>query len=391
VAAKKKKQEAAAELEAARQRAQQQQQQSQSGGVVPAVNGPAPSSTSGFSPRFDHICLAVSDVSHMSSFLTLAGGRACEGFLTPVYLSSTWEFANCAELQVIAPVESFQRKKQALSQQDERGTTTKAFWDGNSTPASPQQQQQQQQQASPAAAAGTEQLSSSSSSSSSSAAGIQRFTVTAASRPRSTFLQRYLRRHGPSVHHVAFLVPDLARAKARFQSFGYTIYGWSDRDPLWKECTRDFVYFGLHCTARSRSSEEQQLPSCNCSSSLLSRFPVLLPLCSCCFLTSLSDSQAIFGRGDSNRRGRFVARRPELASLERHAEPDAPHPRRQETYRKDESGTGGMGTGRTTTTTTTTTTTAGTAAQATAAIRPAAIVFFAARKQDCREQYRCAR
>lgn len=43
----------------------------------------------GWTPRFDHVCLAVSDVSHMTDFLTHTGGRACEGFLTPVYLSST--------------------------------------------------------------------------------------------------------------------------------------------------------------------------------------------------------------------------------------------------------------------------------------------------------------
>ena len=52
-----------------------------------AASAPLPA----FSPRFDHICLAASDVSHLSDFLTQAGGRACEGFLTPVYLSSTSE------------------------------------------------------------------------------------------------------------------------------------------------------------------------------------------------------------------------------------------------------------------------------------------------------------
>ena len=180
-----------------------------------------------FTPRFDHICLASSDVSHLSDFISASGGRACEGFLTPVYLSSTFEFANCAEMQVIAPVESFQRRRVKLNAQGHTTATTRAFWNGNSTtnPPSPPPPLPQ----SPAATAPT----------SSAPKQLQQQPSAApmmvASR-RSTFLQRYLRRHGPSVHHVAFLVRDLKQAKERFQSFGYTIYGWSDRDPLWKEC-----------------------------------------------------------------------------------------------------------------------------------------------------------
>ncbi len=171
------------------------------------------------------------------------------------YDVASWEFSNCAELQVIAPVESFHRKKQALGQH-ERGTTTQAFWNGNSTPNAPPTPSAAA--SSPAATAGGDVAQSSSAaasapSSSSSSGGLSASPAAspspspsspstglpryfASSRPRSTFLQRYLRRHGPSVHHVAFLVPDLKRAKTRFQSFGYTVYGWSDRDPMWKEC-----------------------------------------------------------------------------------------------------------------------------------------------------------
>jgi hypothetical protein len=177
----------------------------------------------------------VSEEVYTQAAVPIASSRACSlsSLLCPPPLSPLGprrEFSNTGELQVIAPVESFQRKVAVLSR-SERPTTTKAFWEGNTSngvPAVPT-----------AAAAGTPAANPKSSGASSNVVASSSSSippsVSLSSRSRSTFLQRFLRRHGPSVHHVAFLVPSLSRARKRFQSFGYTVYGYSDRDPLWKE------------------------------------------------------------------------------------------------------------------------------------------------------------
>lgn len=101
---------------------------------------------------------------------------------------------------------------------------------------------------------------------------------------RSTFLQRYLRRHGPSVHHVAFLVRDLKQAKERFQSFGYTVYGWSDRDPLWKECEFGTALTSAALSAVLALSFHSLLVSAPTHALILS---LCLCLCVCCFVVSV--------------------------------------------------------------------------------------------------------
>ena len=50
------------------------------------------------------------------------------------------------------------------------------------------------------------------------------------------FLHRFLESRGPGIHHVTFKVPDLEVAAERAREAGYTIVGWFDADPHWKEC-----------------------------------------------------------------------------------------------------------------------------------------------------------
>jgi hypothetical protein len=50
-----------------------------------------------------------------------------------------------------------------------------------------------------------------------------------------SFLQRFLARHGPGIHHVTFKVPSLKKACARAESHGYQIVGHDDSDPEWAE------------------------------------------------------------------------------------------------------------------------------------------------------------
>ena len=137
---------------------------------------------------------------------------------------------------MIAPVDSFHRRKARLAAAGQPSATTQAFWNGNYTSA-PQTTSPPATIAAAAAAvtAAPTSITAAPVASSSASPSVAAHS-TPSSRPRSTFLQRYLRRHGPSVHHVAFLVPNLRQARERFRSFGYSIYGWSDRDPLWKEC-----------------------------------------------------------------------------------------------------------------------------------------------------------
>jgi methylmalonyl-CoA/ethylmalonyl-CoA epimerase len=49
------------------------------------------------------------------------------------------------------------------------------------------------------------------------------------------FLHRFLAQRGPGIHHVTFTVPDLDDACARAQAAGYSIVGYDDSEPEWKE------------------------------------------------------------------------------------------------------------------------------------------------------------
>jgi methylmalonyl-CoA/ethylmalonyl-CoA epimerase len=49
------------------------------------------------------------------------------------------------------------------------------------------------------------------------------------------FLHRFLAQRGPGIHHVTFTVPSLGEACARARSHGYSIVGYDDSDPRWKE------------------------------------------------------------------------------------------------------------------------------------------------------------
>jgi methylmalonyl-CoA/ethylmalonyl-CoA epimerase len=49
------------------------------------------------------------------------------------------------------------------------------------------------------------------------------------------FLHRFLAQRGPGIHHVTFTVPSLADACDRARNHGYSIVGYDDSDPRWKE------------------------------------------------------------------------------------------------------------------------------------------------------------
>jgi methylmalonyl-CoA/ethylmalonyl-CoA epimerase len=49
------------------------------------------------------------------------------------------------------------------------------------------------------------------------------------------FLQRFIAQRGPGIHHVTFAVPSLAEACDRARAHGYSIVGYDDSDPEWKE------------------------------------------------------------------------------------------------------------------------------------------------------------
>jgi methylmalonyl-CoA/ethylmalonyl-CoA epimerase len=49
------------------------------------------------------------------------------------------------------------------------------------------------------------------------------------------FLHRFLARRGPGIHHVTFTVPDLGDACTRARASGYSIVGYDDSEPEWKE------------------------------------------------------------------------------------------------------------------------------------------------------------
>ena len=56
-----------------------------------------------------------------------------------------------------------------------------------------------------------------------------------APRGEPAFLHRFLATHGPGVHHVTFRVPDLRAVCDRARAAGYTVVGYDDSDPRWKE------------------------------------------------------------------------------------------------------------------------------------------------------------
>ncbi|MGH7347048.1 MAG: VOC family protein, partial [Candidatus Rokuibacteriota bacterium] len=49
------------------------------------------------------------------------------------------------------------------------------------------------------------------------------------------FLHRFLAQRGPGIHHVTFTVPSLVEACDRARASGYSIVGYDDSDPEWKE------------------------------------------------------------------------------------------------------------------------------------------------------------
>jgi methylmalonyl-CoA/ethylmalonyl-CoA epimerase len=49
------------------------------------------------------------------------------------------------------------------------------------------------------------------------------------------FLHRFLAQRGSGIPHVTFTVPDLDEACARARARGYSIVGYDDSDPQWKE------------------------------------------------------------------------------------------------------------------------------------------------------------
>jgi len=49
------------------------------------------------------------------------------------------------------------------------------------------------------------------------------------------FLHRFLAQRGAGIHHVTFTVPSLVDACERARAHGYSIVGYDDSDPEWKE------------------------------------------------------------------------------------------------------------------------------------------------------------
>jgi len=51
----------------------------------------------------------------------------------------------------------------------------------------------------------------------------------------NSFLERFLEKSGPSIHHVTFMVNDLKKAKQAAEDLGYKVVGYDDRSPSWRE------------------------------------------------------------------------------------------------------------------------------------------------------------
>ncbi len=77
---------------------------------------------------------------------------------------------------------------------------------------------------------------------------------------RGGFLPRFLERRGEGVHHMTFVVDDLAAEVARFRETGYEVVGEDHSDPSWREA---FLSPGsahgtvIQLAASSLSQEEQ--------------------------------------------------------------------------------------------------------------------------------------
>lgn len=66
-------------------------------------------------------------------------------------------------------------------------------------------------------------------------AGGGRLEVLEPAGPSGGFLHRFLDARGPGVHHVTFKVPNLGAAAARARELGYSVVGFDDSNPRWKE------------------------------------------------------------------------------------------------------------------------------------------------------------
>jgi methylmalonyl-CoA/ethylmalonyl-CoA epimerase len=49
------------------------------------------------------------------------------------------------------------------------------------------------------------------------------------------FIRRFIERRGEGLHHLTFKVRDLAEAVRRAGELGFTVVGYDDDDPRWKE------------------------------------------------------------------------------------------------------------------------------------------------------------
>lgn len=49
------------------------------------------------------------------------------------------------------------------------------------------------------------------------------------------FLNRYLEEHGEGLHHLTFKVPDIGAAVARAEDLGFSVVGFDETNPDWKE------------------------------------------------------------------------------------------------------------------------------------------------------------
>jgi methylmalonyl-CoA/ethylmalonyl-CoA epimerase len=66
-------------------------------------------------------------------------------------------------------------------------------------------------------------------------AGGGRIEVIRPHGPPGGFLHRFLAQRGPGIHHVTFKVSDLASAAERARALDYTVVGYDDSNPGWKE------------------------------------------------------------------------------------------------------------------------------------------------------------
>ncbi|PYN81112.1 MAG: hypothetical protein DMD96_10745 [Candidatus Rokuibacteriota bacterium] len=77
------------------------------------------------------------------------------------------------------------------------------------------------------------------------------------------FLHRFLAQRGPGIHHVTFTVPSLGEACDRARAHGYSIVGYDDSDPEWKEAFLHPREAARHRRAvrRARLAGERRAPA----------------------------------------------------------------------------------------------------------------------------------